>query len=85
MAPAVGGLRRAGYVDSGLRIAKSALRGTATDPQMGFGKLGYMAPEQLIRGGMVDYRQCGSCRRTIRRLRRASRCVVRIVSAAAVV
>ena len=37
-------------------IAKSALRGTATDPKMGFGKFGYMAPEQLIRGGMVDHR-----------------------------
>ena len=37
-------------------IAKSALRGTATDPKMGFGKFGYMAPEQLIRGGQVDHR-----------------------------
>jgi serine/threonine protein kinase len=37
-------------------IAKSALRGTATDPKMGFGKFGYMAPEQLIRGGNVDHR-----------------------------
>ena len=37
-------------------IAKSALRGTVTDPKMGFGKFGYMAPEQLIRGGVVDYR-----------------------------
>ena len=37
-------------------IAKSALRGTATDPKMGFGKFGYMAPEQLIRGGIVDHR-----------------------------
>ncbi|HUJ60044.1 MAG TPA: serine/threonine-protein kinase [Kofleriaceae bacterium] len=37
-------------------IAKSAIRGTATDPKMGFGKFGYMAPEQLIRGGMVDHR-----------------------------
>ncbi len=37
-------------------IAKSALRATATDPKMGFGKFGYMAPEQLIRGGVVDYR-----------------------------
>src|SRR5262249_8449257 len=37
-------------------IAKSALRGTATDPKMGFGKFGYMAPEQLIRGGGVDHR-----------------------------
>ncbi len=37
-------------------IAKSALRGTATDPKMGFGKFGYMAPEQLVRGGVVDHR-----------------------------
>jgi serine/threonine protein kinase len=37
-------------------IAKSAMRGTATDPKMGFGKFGYMAPEQLIRGGEVDLR-----------------------------
>ncbi len=37
-------------------IAKSALRGTATDPKLGFGKFGYMAPEQLIRGGIVDAR-----------------------------
>jgi serine/threonine protein kinase len=37
-------------------IAKSAIRGTATDPKMGFGKFGYMAPEQLIRGGSVDHR-----------------------------
>jgi serine/threonine protein kinase len=37
-------------------IAKSAIRGTATDPKMGFGKFGYMAPEQLIRGGTVDHR-----------------------------
>jgi serine/threonine protein kinase len=37
-------------------IAKSAMRGTATDPKIGFGKFGYMAPEQLIRGGVVDYR-----------------------------
>jgi eukaryotic-like serine/threonine-protein kinase len=37
-------------------IAKSALRATATDPKMGFGKFGYMAPEQLIRGGVVDHR-----------------------------
>jgi eukaryotic-like serine/threonine-protein kinase len=37
-------------------IAKSALRATATDPRIGFGKFGYMAPEQLIRGGTVDYR-----------------------------
>src|SRR4029079_11148667 len=37
-------------------IAKSAMRATATDPRLGFGKFGYMAPEQLIRGGVVDYR-----------------------------
>ncbi|HSS00329.1 MAG TPA: protein kinase, partial [Kofleriaceae bacterium] len=37
-------------------IAKSAMSGTATDPKIGFGKFGYMAPEQLIRGGVVDHR-----------------------------
>ena len=37
-------------------IAKSAMRGTATDPKIGFGKFGYMAPEQLLRGGVVDHR-----------------------------
>jgi serine/threonine protein kinase len=37
-------------------IAKSAMRETATDPKVGFGKFGYMAPEQLLRGGVVDYR-----------------------------
>jgi hypothetical protein len=37
-------------------IAKSSMRGTETDPKMGFGKFGYMAPEQLIRGGEVDWR-----------------------------
>jgi serine/threonine protein kinase len=37
-------------------IAKSALRGTVTDPKLGFGKFGYMAPEQLIRGGLIDAR-----------------------------
>ena len=37
-------------------IAKSALRATATDPKMGFGKFGYMAPEQLVRGAIVDHR-----------------------------
>jgi serine/threonine protein kinase len=37
-------------------IAKSAMRATVTDPKLGFGKFGYMAPEQLIRGGVVDYR-----------------------------
>jgi serine/threonine-protein kinase len=37
-------------------IAKSALRVAATNPKTGFGKLGYMAPEQLVRGGIVDKR-----------------------------
>ncbi len=37
-------------------IAKSLMRRTETDPKMGFGKFGYMAPEQLIRGGVVDHR-----------------------------
>ena len=37
-------------------IAKSALRVAATNPRVGFGKYGYMAPEQLIRGGVVDRR-----------------------------
>lgn len=37
-------------------IAKSAMRVTVTDPKMGFGKFGYMSPEQLVRGGQVDQR-----------------------------
>jgi len=37
-------------------IAKSALRAAEPDPKMGFGKFGYMAPEQLVRGGVVDHR-----------------------------
>ena len=37
-------------------IAKSAMSITVTDPQIGFGKFGYMAPEQLLRGGAVDFR-----------------------------
>src|SRR5437763_9306018 len=37
-------------------IAKSAIRISATNPNMGFGKFGYMAPEQLVRGGIVDRR-----------------------------
>jgi serine/threonine-protein kinase len=37
-------------------IAKSAIRIAGTNPNMGFGKFGYMAPEQLIRGGVVDKR-----------------------------
>jgi serine/threonine-protein kinase len=37
-------------------IAKSAIRIAGTNPNMGFGKFGYMAPEQLVRGGVVDRR-----------------------------
>ena len=37
-------------------ISKSVMRATATDPRMGFGKFGYMAPEQLIKGGKIDFR-----------------------------
>jgi serine/threonine protein kinase len=37
-------------------IAKSAIRLAASNPNMGFGKFGYMAPEQLIRGGIIDRR-----------------------------
>ncbi|MBI4510750.1 MAG: protein kinase [Deltaproteobacteria bacterium] len=37
-------------------IAKSALRLSVTNPRVGFGKLGYMAPEQLMRGALVDRR-----------------------------
>lgn len=37
-------------------IAKSAIRIAATNPNMGFGKFGYMAPEQVVRGGIVDKR-----------------------------
>jgi len=37
-------------------VSKSALTATATDPKRGFGKFGYMSPEQLIRGVKVDYR-----------------------------
>jgi len=37
-------------------IAKSAMRQATTDPKLGFGKFGYMAPEQLIIGGVVDHR-----------------------------
>lgn len=37
-------------------IAKSAIRIAETNPNMGFGKFGYMAPEQLVRGGVVDKR-----------------------------
>jgi serine/threonine-protein kinase len=37
-------------------IAKSALRLSESNPKVGFGKYGYMAPEQLVRGGTVDKR-----------------------------
>jgi serine/threonine-protein kinase len=37
-------------------IAKSVLRTAETNPKMGFGKYGYMAPEQLVQGGKVDRR-----------------------------
>lgn len=37
-------------------IAKSAIRIAGTNPNMGFGKFGYMAPEQVVRGGVVDKR-----------------------------
>jgi serine/threonine protein kinase len=37
-------------------IAKSALRISGTNPNVGFGKFGYMAPEQLISGGVIDRR-----------------------------
>ncbi len=37
-------------------IAKSAIRVAGTNPNMGFGKFGYMAPEQLIRGAIIDRR-----------------------------
>jgi serine/threonine protein kinase len=37
-------------------IAKSALRISGTNPNVGFGKFGYMAPEQLISGGIIDRR-----------------------------
>lgn len=37
-------------------IAQSEVAETAEDPQMGFGKLGYMAPEQLVRGRNIDAR-----------------------------
>ena len=37
-------------------IAKSALRLAESNPNMGFGKFGYMAPEQLLRGGVIDKR-----------------------------
>jgi len=37
-------------------IAKSRQQVTVTDPNVGFGKFGYMAPEQLVRGRKVDRR-----------------------------
>jgi serine/threonine-protein kinase len=37
-------------------IARSALRAADSNPNIGFGKFGYMAPEQLIRGGLIDRR-----------------------------
>ena len=37
-------------------IAKSAIRIAGSNPNIGFGKFGYMAPEQLLKGGIVDRR-----------------------------
>src|SRR5262249_14413098 len=37
-------------------IAKSRQQLTETDPNIGFGKFGYMAPEQLVRGRKIDRR-----------------------------
>ncbi|HLU65296.1 MAG TPA: serine/threonine-protein kinase, partial [Kofleriaceae bacterium] len=37
-------------------IAKSARRLTETNPHRGFGKFGYLAPEQLLKGAVVDAR-----------------------------
>jgi serine/threonine-protein kinase len=37
-------------------IARSALRTADSNPNVGFGKFGYMAPEQLLRGGLIDRR-----------------------------
>ncbi|HEU5055775.1 MAG TPA: serine/threonine-protein kinase [Kofleriaceae bacterium] len=37
-------------------IARSARRLTETNPERGFGKFGYLAPEQLIKGGVLDQR-----------------------------
>lgn len=37
-------------------IARSAIRTADSNPQLGFGKFGYMAPEQLLRGGLIDRR-----------------------------
>jgi serine/threonine-protein kinase len=37
-------------------IAKSVMQRAAANEDVGFGKFGYMAPEQLLRGGVVDRR-----------------------------
>src|SRR5215831_2534083 len=37
-------------------IAKSRQQLSETDPNIGFGKFGYMAPEQLVRGRKIDRR-----------------------------
>ncbi len=37
-------------------IARSAIRLAQSNPNMGFGKFGYMSPEQLLRGGVIDKR-----------------------------
>jgi serine/threonine protein kinase len=37
-------------------IAKSAMLRAQENDEVGFGKFGYMAPEQLVRGGVVDRR-----------------------------
>jgi len=37
-------------------IAKTTGGSSPSDPHLGFGKFGYMAPEQLARGGVVDRR-----------------------------
>jgi serine/threonine protein kinase len=36
--------------------ARSAIRTADSNPNIGFGKFGYMAPEQLLRGGVIDRR-----------------------------
>ena len=37
-------------------IARSAAKMTETNPDRGFGKFGYLSPEQLLKGGVVDHR-----------------------------
>src|SRR6266545_3135469 len=37
-------------------IARSRRRMTETNPDRGFGKFGYLAPEQLLKGYVVDHR-----------------------------